>query len=104
MPVRIQITWRRLALWLFFAGAPARLAADADLLATIEAFDHPSLGAAVEVSSLRLEGPHATWTLETGRVALVSAGERVVGLFFEGRGTFEYVSADPVEAPVVVFN
>ena len=27
-----------------------------------------------------------------------------MGFFFEGRGEMQYVSADPVEAPVVIFN
>jgi hypothetical protein len=87
-------------------GAAAALAAtDASSLAAIlETFDRPTLGEAVNVSGLLLEGPHATWRLESGRAAPVSAGERVIGIFFEGRGSFDYLSADPIEAPQVIFN
>ena len=102
---------RRLALGFAFAlsvslPAPRPLAAAEapDLLATLEAFDHPTLGEAVNVSGVRLEGPHASFVLESGRAAPVSAGDRIVGLFFEGRGAFDYLSADSIEAPVVVFN
>ncbi len=40
----------------------------------------------------------------TGRAAPVKAGDTVVGVFFEGRGALDYLSADALEAPVVVFN
>ena len=62
------------------------------------------VGEAVRVSGLRLTGPHAACVLESGRAAPVRAGEEVVGIFFEGSGSFEYLSADPIEAPVVVFD
>ena len=105
------VGWRRLAsgvalaVFLFHLAAGRLVAAETpDLLATLEAFDHPKLGEPVSVSGLRLEGPHASFVLESGRAAPVSAGDRIVGLFFEGRGAFEYLSADSIEAPVVVFN
>ena len=102
MTLRLHASWVAAAVLGVSAGLAA---ADVpDLLATLESFDHPTIGEAVNVSGLRLEGPHATWVLESGRGAPVLAGEQIVGLFFEGRGTFEYLSADPIEAPLVVFN
>jgi len=105
------VGWRRLASgvilavsFFLLAAGPLAAAEAPDLLPLLEAFDHPTLGEAVNVSGLRLQGPHASFVLESGRAAPVSAGDRIVGLFFEGRGAFEYLSADPIEAPVVVFN
>ncbi len=70
----------------------------------VERFDHLRVGEAVAVSGLRLSAGHFECTLKSGRAAPVRAGEEVVGLFFEGEGTMEYVSVDPVEAPVVLFD
>ena len=98
--------WRRIGLVGALAAASPLLAAPdhPDLLPVLEAFDHLAVGAAVKVSGLRLEGPHASWVLESGSAAPVSAGERVVGVFVEGKGSFEYLSTDALEAPVVTFN
>ena len=86
------------------AGAARAAEPRSTLLAAIERFDALTVGEAVTVSGVRLEGPHASMTLETGRAAPVKAGEAVVGVFFEGRGALDYLSADALEAPVVVFN
>ncbi len=98
---RASLAWLAAAL----AGA-ARLLAEgpAGLTSILERFDHLTVGEAVSVSGLRLTGPHAVCVLESGRAAPVRAGEEVVGIFFEGAGTFDYLSADPIEAPVVVFD
>src|SRR5437867_180928 len=71
---------------------------------TVERFENLSVGSeAFTVNDLRLTSSHLDCRLVSGRAAPVRAGEDVVGLFFEGRGSMEYVSADPVEAPVVLF-
>ena len=70
----------------------------------VERFDHLRVGEAVAVSGLRLSAGHFECTLKSGRAAPVRAGDEVVGLFFEGEGSMEYVSVDPVEAPVVLFD
>ncbi len=70
----------------------------------LERFDALAVGDAVKVSGLRLAGPHASCVLDAGRAAPVRAGEEIVGIFFEGSGAFEYLSADALEAPVVVFD
>ena len=74
------------------------------LAATIERFDRLQVGAAAAVSSLTLSAGHFTCALKSGRAAQVRAGDEVVGLFFEGEGSMEYVSVDPVEAPLVLFD
>ncbi len=87
------------------AGAARLLAAGGPALpGLIERFDGLTIGDAVAVSGLRLAGPHAACVLESGRAAPVRAGEEIVGIFFEGSGAFDYLSADPIEAPVVVFD
>ena len=43
-------------------------------------------------------------TLKSGRAAPVLAGEERVGIFFEGGGSMEYVSTEPIEQPQVLFN
>ncbi len=76
----------------------------AGLPETIERFDHLGVGDAVVVSDLRLEAGHVQCALRSGRAAPVRAGDEVVGLFFEGDGTVEYLAVDPIEAPLVMFN
>ena len=51
------------------------------------------------VSNLRLESGHLVCTLASGSIAYVKAGDEVVGIFFQGNGTMEYVTEDPIEAP-----
>ena len=69
----------------------------------IERFDHLTVGDAVSVNNLHLTAGHLDCVL-AGRAAPVRAGEEVVGIFFEGTGTMDYLSVDPVEAPSVMFN
>ena len=74
------------------------------LLEIVERFDHLRVGDAVAVSGLLLSAGQFDCTLKSGRAAPVRAGDEIVGLFFEGEGSMEYVSVDPVEAPVVLFD
>ncbi|HVQ54531.1 MAG TPA: hypothetical protein VMT25_05090, partial [Thermoanaerobaculia bacterium] len=83
---------------------PAAAAEGPALPELVERFDHLRVGEAVAVSGLRLSVGHFECRLKAGRAAPVQAGEEVVGLFFEGEGSMEYVSVDPVEAPVVLFD
>jgi hypothetical protein len=55
------------------------------------------------VTNLKLSSGHLECTLVSGRAAYVKAGDEVVGIYFEGSGTMEYTSVDPVEAPVVTY-
>jgi len=92
-----------LALCVVCRPGPARAAGPA-LAETLDRFDHLRVGGAVSVSALTLSAGRFTCTLAAGRAAPVRAGDEVVGLFFEGEGAMEYVSTDPVEAPLVLFD
>ena len=76
----------------------------AGLLATIEQFDHLTLGNTVTVGSVNVMTGNLQCRLTSGHAAPVLAGEAPVGFFFEGRGEMEYLSVDAVEAPLVTFN
>lgn len=54
----------------------------------------------IPVRDIPLSSGHLTIRLQSGSVAPVRAGDEIVGLFFEGTGTMEYRSDDPVEFPV----
>jgi len=84
--------------------ADARSDTPAGLLATVEQFDHLTLGNAVLVGSMTVRTGHFECRISGGHAAPVLAGDATVGFFFEGRGEMQYVSADSVEAPVVIFN
>ncbi|MEP6995149.1 MAG: M1 family aminopeptidase [Acidobacteriota bacterium] len=97
--------WGSLAAALCLAAPGiARAAASPGLAETIERFDHLSAGDAVSVANLHLTAGHIDCALKSGRAAPVRAGEEIVGVYFEGDGAMEYVSVDPTEAPVVLFN
>ena len=89
---------------LALSRADARSDTPAGLLATVEQFDHLTLGNAVLVGSMTVRTGHLECKISGGHAAPVLAGDATVGFFFEGRGVMQYVSADPVEAPVVIFN
>jgi Peptidase family M1 domain len=96
-----------LAALAFLRASGLSAAAEGSLLtATVERFDHLRVGEAVSVSGLHLSARHCEAMLRTGRAAPVRAGDsdEIVGIFFEGEGSMEYVSVDPVEAPLVLFD
>ncbi len=85
-------------------ASPAGAQAPESIVSILERFDHLAVGDAKLVGPLTLSAGHLECRLASGRAAPVLAGDEVVGLFFEGTGSLEYVSADPLEAPVVLFN
>ena len=93
----------RLALCVLGPASAAR-AAGPSLPEVIDRFDHLAVGDAVTVSAQTLSAGRFTCVLKAGRAAPVRAGDEVVGLFFEGEGAMEYLSADPVEGPLVLFD
>ncbi len=56
------------------------------------------------VQGLRLSAGHLTLVLASGDAAPVLAGDEVVGVYFHGTGSMEYLSVDPIEFPVVTHN
>ena len=97
---------RAAASLVLLAGLTARApAADGPALPQlVDRFDHLQVGEAVEVRDLSLSAGRFVCRLASGRAGTVRAGEEAVGIFFEGDGAMEYVSADPVEAPLVLFD
>ena len=61
-------------------------------------------GAPRPVAGLRLSAGRLTLTLVKGSAAPVLAGDQVAGIYFRGEGTLDFLSDDPVEAPVVSYN
>ena len=53
---------------------------------------------------LKLSVGHMTLTVKSGSAASVVAGGEKVGVFVRGEGILEYISADPVEFPVLKYN
>ncbi len=85
-------------------GAPVAGAATPDLVEVVEGFEKPQLAAeSAPVSNLRLTSGRFECVLTTGRASFVKAGGQVVGVFFNGSGTMEYVSTEPIELPVVAY-
>ncbi len=80
------------------AGAPPGLAA---LVRTYERLEVS--GESAPAQNIKLVAGHLSCTLASGGVAYVRAGDEIVGLFFQGNGTMEYVSEDAIETPVVTY-
>lgn len=97
--------------WLLASGilaaaqtVPAAAPAAPGLVEVIDRFEKLQVGnESAPVANMRLTSGHLECVLSSGRAGLVKAGQEVVGLFFEGSGTMEYVSVDPIEAPVVTY-
>jgi len=79
-------------------------AAEPSVAALVEAFDHPTLGPAGAVSNLSLKLSDRMSVTLNGNAAPIMAGQDVIGLFFTGKGTYTYRSADPLEATNVRFE
>jgi hypothetical protein len=85
------------------AGASAL--SEHHLAETIERFERLRVEASsAPVADLRLTSGHLALLCRSGSASLVRGGDEVVGVFFQGSGSLEYESADPIEFPVVAFN
>lgn len=88
------------ALTALAASAPAET-----LRETIRRYDALAVDASSrDAKGMVLRSGRMVLRVADGRVAPVRAGTEVVGLFVAGSGTFEYVSTDAVEHPVVKYN
>ena len=75
-----------------------------DLVDLLKAYDKLQLsGAASPVTNFHLAAGHFEAVLASGGAAYVKAGEDTVGIYLEGTGAMEYLSVDPIEAPVVTY-
>jgi len=86
-------------------GVAARGETSPSLAELVARYDELAVGAdSTAVSNLRLSAGHASLVLASGAATAVRAGNDVVGLYFRGRGSFEYLSVDPIEWPVMAYN
>lgn len=96
--------------WALFAtlaatALPAATPAPPNLSETIERFESLRAGSSsAAVKDLRLTCGHLDLVLRTGNATPIRAGEETVGFFFQGTGSLDYRSVDPVEFPVMAFN
>ena len=72
---------------------------------TVQAWSSLALqGPGRQVQDLRLAAGHATFTVASGWAAPVVAGDQVVGLFLEGKGSLEYTTKDALDVSVAPTN
>jgi hypothetical protein len=77
----------------------------ADTVASLdEQYGAPKVGAAVAVHDQTFEFEHLKIRFADGMAAPVTAGGELLGLYFKGNGTYQYVSADPAEAASTLSN
>lgn len=83
---------------------PVSLFAAAPLTDFVAAAKNLKLGDAASVSNVTWTVGHMTLRLGNGSIARVMAGNEPVGVYFKGSGTFEYVTVEATEIPVVDHN
>lgn len=83
---------------------PISLFAASPLTDFVSAMNHLKLGEAASVSNATWTAGHMTVRLGSGSIARVMAGSEPVGVYFKGTGTFEYVTVEATELPVVDHN
>lgn len=83
------------------AETPAAPAAKPDAAALLAAYEDPSLGPGVAIDELKLRIGHMDLRLASGSAAPVRVAGETAGFFFQGHGTFEYVSEETAEHPVL---
>jgi hypothetical protein len=104
MPKAISGSWALLAA-LAATALPAATSGPANLSETIERFENLRAGSrSAAVKDLHVTCGHLDLVLRNGNVAPIRAGEEIVGFFFQGAGSVDYRSADPIEFPVMSYN
>lgn len=95
------------SLWLgcaLLALATAAFAAPT-VPAMVETFENVRIEPeSTTVSNLAISHGSLNLVLGSGRVARVMAGAEAVGLYFKGKGTYAYLSTEPVEQPLLAAN
>lgn len=97
---------RSLVAFLLALGCSLSLhAADSPNVAALaEAYEHPTLAPAARVQGVSVGIGNMTFELTSGSAAAVTAGNQIVGLYFSGKGSYTYQTAEPVEAALVAFE
>ncbi len=76
--------------------APTAFAAD-DPVELLNGLYDLSLGDAVAISGQKIEVGHLAVELKSGTAAPILAGDKPMGLFFEGSGSYVYTSEEPMD-------
>ena len=90
--------------FLIVTGAPAQEDSSKQLRSWLVQRKAPHLKTCHPVENLTLAWNGIQFSLKQGHGARIAAGNEVVGLFFEGEGSFRYRSATPREFAVLDYN
>jgi hypothetical protein len=97
-----QLPITRVLLSLLLLCATAR-AAD-NIAAIAESYESARPSEAVSVENVRFTAGHMSLALQSGKAARITSGNRTLGFYFKGTGTFTYQSLEAMEFPVMKFN
>ncbi|MEK6372060.1 MAG: M1 family aminopeptidase [Acidobacteriota bacterium] len=78
--------------------------ASASVTDFVKRYDNLRLGESFSATDFRFTIGHATFTLPSGTVSVVTAGDEKVGLFLAGTGTYTYQSATKDEFTAIRYN
>jgi hypothetical protein len=92
------------ALVLFFCLTAAAHAETQTLSDLVASYEKLRLGDAHTATNVAITSGHATYTLPSGTVSPVFAGDKQVGLFLAGNGTFHYETTNKDEFPALRYN
>lgn len=90
------------ALLVLLVSLPVRAAET--VASVVETYDQPRLGTPARMQNVEWGHGHLKVRFDDGSAAPVLAGEETIGIFFKGKGTYEYLSADETEASVLQTN
>ena len=84
-----------------FVSSYAHAQTVAELVAS---YRDPKLGESRSASNVSITVGHATYTMPAGTVSTVLAGDKTVGLYLAGAGTFRYETTNKDELSVIRYN
>jgi hypothetical protein len=87
------------ALLLVFLSLSA--SASESVASLVETYDQPRLGTSGRVQNAEWSHGHLKVRFTEGSAAPVLAGDETIGIYFKGKGTYEYLSVDATEAAVL---
>ncbi|HKR62816.1 MAG TPA: M1 family aminopeptidase [Thermoanaerobaculia bacterium] len=99
--MRLTRSLLALSLLLGLTGAAHAANTVSDVVAT---YDNLRAGDAHTASNFTFTAGHGTYTLASGTVSAVFAGDTQVGLFLAGNGTFRYETVNKDELPALRYN
>jgi hypothetical protein len=85
-------------------GSLSAIVVSASVVDFVKRYDALRLGESHAATNFRYTIGHATFTLPSGTVSVVTAGDEKVGLFLTGNGTYTYQSASKDEFTALRYN